>query len=92
MTTSSDILKEFREHFVEMHPSRGHDMQNRPILYDMNFEKVEQIEKFIHRSIKQIISEIPTDISEETRLMNDRTWVAGYATKCQEINKYKQSI
>lgn len=52
MKNKEQVNKEFDENFVEMHPIHGHDMNNRPILYETDFSDIDEIKKFIS-SIRQ---------------------------------------
>lgn len=44
-------LKKFDEYFVEMHPMYGHDMHNKPILYDTDSEDVLKIKAFLSQAL-----------------------------------------
>lgn len=58
----------FRHYFIEMHPINGHDMHNRPLLYDAEFEKIELLVEFIQHEIqlarKEAKIEMLTDVEQ----------------------------
>jgi hypothetical protein len=71
------ILTDFREKFVEMHPSSGSDMHNRPLLYDANVKEVRALEHFISTLIEQVRNEERERIlnlikQEQDRLLEER--------------------
>lgn len=67
----------FRHYFIEMHPINGHDMHNRPLLYDAEFEKIELLVEFIQHEIqlarKEVKEEVLDDEEENKKLPFDKT-------------------
>jgi hypothetical protein len=67
-----EVLKDFDEYFVEMHPMFGHDMHNRPILYDTETDEVQEIRNFISSSLSSYTTTLLSEV-EKMKLKLDYT-------------------
>lgn len=89
--------KEFMESFVEMHSMHGHDMHNRPILYDKKDNDIKEIQSFISQRDQKILSAIEEEVEASKKEVRNKensikisdtgSVVYYYLSKIQELLK-----
>ena len=57
MTLIESIMEGFDEELIEMSPLKGRDMNNRPPLYDLEYDKINEIKSFLLHSLSRVAHE-----------------------------------
>lgn len=95
------IEKEFNEQLVEMNNLIGRDMNNRPPLYDLEFDKIDEIKQFIFQTIDELLEDkrkkveglevSVCDLDDYLKLVKsenkDLMWDAGFKFGVKQILK-----
>ena len=87
LKTREEVEKEFEEYFVEMHPMYGHDMYNRPILYEMQDDKVADIKSFLHTQRLQDLEAVEEMVREMERIIGYNQIVNDFLSLLSEAKK-----
>ena len=65
-----NIEKEFDENLVEMSPLRGQDMHNRPVLYDVEYDRIDEIKSHLLLSQLKTIELLKEELIEKKASAN----------------------
>ena len=65
------IGKEFNENLVEMSPLRGQDMHNRPVLYDVENDKIDEIKSHLLQPQLKIIELVKEEFQGKLNVLYD---------------------